>query len=238
MRQFLPSLDKISKHINKIRNAQKDKIITLIENNSGFSRPLLDNHSISILLIFIFFSNKSDLRQKDVNFLAKSIFGVITGLLVIKIQRGRMPEGYNRIDLVSEFVSTGEKPDDYTDESSMLIAILFELLVLFDAKDMYENLKNHLDNKVNLQIAHPHFKNCDIEQFMFEKHMDREYYIESDFALPDNFDEFKNKVKEKEYDTIDYRTDNAGFPFLRTLAHKFYKNEIFPNEWREVIAKA
>jgi hypothetical protein len=237
LRGYFPSFEKKSIHLKKLRNLQKDKIIGLIENNSGFFRPLIDNHSIPILQLFLFFTEKLDLRQKDVNFIASYIFGVINGLLITKLQRNRLPEGYNRLDLLSEYVSSHTKPDEYTDQSSMLIAILFELLVLFDAKDTFENFKKHLDDKLSLQIAHPYFDELDIEQLMFEKHLDAEYYIESEFSLPDNFEDFKKKVKDKEIYKIEYRTDKDGFPFLRTLAHKYYKNEIFPNEWRDIIAK-
>lgn len=236
LRLFMPSFARKSQRYHQLKNIQKDKIIRLIENNSGFYRPLIDNHSIPILLLFLFFAEKSNLRQKDVDFIVSYIAGVINGLLVIKFKRERLPEGYNRIDLVSEFVSTEEKPEGYTDDSSMLIALLFELLVLFDVKDAYDNLKKHLDEKLNLQIAQPNFVEFDIEQFMFERHMDVEYYIESYFALPEDFNEFKKKVREKEYVKPEYRTDKAGFPFLRTLAHNYFKNEIFPDEWREIIA--
>jgi len=237
LRNNYPSFINKSIYVKRLRNLQKDKIIKLIENNSGFFRPLIDNHSIPILLLFLFFTEKSDLRQKDVNFIASYIFRVINGLLIIKLQRNRLPEGNNRLDLLSEFVSSDKKPDEYTDESSMLIATLFELLVIFDAKDTFENFKEHLDKKLSLQIAHPYFDELDIEQLMFEKHMDTEYFIESEFSLPKNFEDFKKKVKEKEIYKIDYRTDNAGFSFLRILAHKYFKNEIFPNEWRDIIAK-
>lgn len=237
LRCYFPSFEKKSIHLKRLRNRQKDKIIELIENNSGFFRPQIDNHSIPILLIFLFFTEKSDLRQKDVNFIASYIFGVITGLIIIKLQRNRQPEGYNRLDLLSEYVSTNKKPEEYIDESSMLIATLFELLVLLDAKDFFQNFKNRLDNKLSLQIAHPNFEELDIEQIMFEKHMDTEYYIESEFSLPENFEDFKKKIKEREINKITYRTDNAGFPFLRTLAHKYFKNELYPNEWRDLIAK-
>lgn len=237
LRSYYPDFEKVSKHQRRLRNIQKDKIIKLIQNNSGSYRPIIDNHSIAILNAFRFFSEQSDLRQKDVEFLASYIFGVINGLLLIKIKRNRLPDGYNRINLVSEFVATGEKPEEYTDESSMLIAILYELLVLFNAEDSYLNLKKHLDDKVNLQIPHPNTKEFDIEQSLFEKHMESEYYIDSFQTVPENFDEFKKKVKEKVYEEIEYRTDKAGFPYLRTLAHKYFKNEIFPDEWRKRIPR-
>lgn len=237
LRSYYPDFEKVSTNRKRLRDIQKDKIIRLVENNSGAYRPIIDNHSIAILNTFRFFSEQADLRQKDINFLTSYIFGLINGLLVIKLNRNRLPEGYNRIDLVAEFIATGEKPEEYTDESSMLIAILYELLILLNLEDAYLNLKKHLEDKVNLQIAHPNTKEYDIEQSLFENHMDSEYYVDSIHKVPDSFEEFKKLVKEKPFEEIDYRTDKAGFPYLRTLAHKYFKNEIFPDEWRRKLPK-
>lgn len=226
-------LSKIKNHNDcLIRNNQKDKIINLIEANSGFKRPLLDNHSIPILQVFLFFVDDKDLRQKDINFITSFIFELINGLIVTKVQRGRFPEGYNRIELVSEYVSSSERPEDYVDESSMLIPMLLELLVIFDAKGVYLNLKKHL-REVSLQMPYPKVAEFDIEESLFEKHMDAEYYVETSFELPDDFEEYKKTVKAKPFEIIDYKTDKLGFSFLRTLAHSYFKNEIFPNEWRK-----
>ncbi len=237
LRLYFPNFDKKSDAYREIHNRQKDKIITLIKNNPGFFRPLLDNHSIPILQLFLFFVDKSTWRQRDVDFIASYIFGVITGLIVIKKQRGRFPEGYNRINLLIEYVSTNSKPQEYIDDSSILIAILFELLAIFNAKDIYENFKKHIDENMHLQIAHPNLKEFDIEQVMFERHMDEEYYIEGPFSQANSFEDLKEKTMTRVFDKINYRTDEAGFPFLRILAHKYFKNEIFPNEWRELLSK-
>lgn len=64
--------------------------------------------------------------------------------------------------------------------------------------------------------------------------MDEEYFIE-EISLFDDFEEFRKKTKEANYFTPEYRTDSAGFSFLRVLAHNYFKNEIFPNEWRNII---
>ncbi len=235
LRLYAPNFDKESSYSIQLRRFQKDNIINLVENNSGFYRPLLDNHSIAVLNIFLFFTKKSDLRQKDIDFIVSYIFQVIHNLIVIKIKRGRLPDGYSRINLVSEFIATGSKPEEYTDESSILIAILYELIVLFDAKEAYEELISNLDKKLNLQIPQPNIDELDIEQTLFEKHMDNEYYIENFQPLPEDFEEFKKRLKQKKQTEINYRTDEAGFPYLRTLAHNYYKNEIFPQEWRKII---
>lgn len=236
LRGYYPMFNCLSTDNYRIRNIQKDKIITLIENNSGFIRPVIDNHSIAILNIFRFFSKPEDIRKKDIKFLGLYIVNLIDGIVLVKVKRGRLPEGYSRVNLVAEFIATREKPEEYTDESSILLAILFELLVLFDLEDVYQDFKKHIDGKVNLQFAHPNIKEHDIEQALFENHMDEEYYIENYQTVPDDFGKFKKSVKNREYQEIEYRTDKAGFPFLRTLAHTYFKNEFFPVEWRKKIA--
>lgn len=235
---FLPEFSLVVKDSKRIRNKQKDSIIKLVNNNSGCLRPILDNHSIPILHLFLFFADKSDLRKKDVNFIAPYILDLISSIIIIKNKRGRLPELYNRIDLVSEFSYSKTRPEEYCDDASMLLATLLELLVLFDARGMYNSLREHLDNKVDLQIPHPNIEEFEIEQRIFEGHMDEEYYIESLPPLPDDFNEFKKSVKVKEIQAFNYRTDLAGFPFLRTLAHSYFKNEIFPSEWRKHIVES
>jgi len=49
LRSYYPAFDKVTTHKKRLRNIQKDKIIKLIENNSGAYRPIIDNHSIAIL---------------------------------------------------------------------------------------------------------------------------------------------------------------------------------------------
>ncbi len=222
---------------NLIRNKQKDKIIDLVVNNSGFYKPIIDNHSIPIVQLFLFFSNKKDIRQKDVDFISSYIFGVINNIIIVKMTRGHLPELYNRINLVSEFYSNGKRPQEYCDKSSILITLLLELLVIFDNKEVYDNLKTHLGEDISLQIAHPSYKEYDIEQLMFEKHMHDEYYIESYLSLPETFEDFKKEVKTKELVNKTHKTDKAGFSYLRTLAHTYFKNEVFPEEWRRLISK-
>lgn len=231
--QYLPDFTNISNNLSKVRQQQKDELINLIENNSGFYRPIIDNNSIAILNIVLFFADKTDMRQKDFEFIVFYVSKIVEGLVLTKLKKNRLPEGYNRIEYVSEFIATGEKPYEYVDQSSILIAVLLELVAIFNLKTNYEIMKRHLTKNLSLQIAHPNFSEYNVEELLFEKHMEDEYYVVTDFDLPDDFDEFKKSVFSKEINTYCYRTDEAGFPFLRILAHNFYKNEIFPAEWRK-----
>lgn len=224
------------KEDKELKNKQKDIIIELIENNNGFQRPVIDNHSIEILQIILFFSDKPILREKDVEFIAGYIFSVLRGLFVIKLTRGRFPELYSNIDLLIEYSSTKDRPEEYVDKSSVLMAILSELIVVLDATDSYIELKKKV-KEVSLIIVYPHFDKFDIEQLMFEKHMHDEYYNEVITPLPDDFVEFKKTVAAKKNSQPKFRTDNTEFSFIKTLAHTYYRNEIFPCEWRSLIEK-
>lgn len=218
----------------RIKNEQKDIIIELIENNSGFQRPVIDSHSIEILQIFLFFADKSILRQKDIEFIAGYIFNVITGIFKIELTRSRLPELYSNINLLVEYSSTKERPEEYVDNSSVLMAVLVELLVVLDSKESYINFRERIKD-TNLIIVYPHFDKFEIEKLMFEKHMHNEYYNEVITPLPDDFDKFKEVIKAKINIQPNFRTDNTEFSFLKTLAHSYYRNEIFPCEWRILI---
>lgn len=235
LRTGLPNFTKSINNSIKIKNKQKDLIIKLVSNNSGFERPLIDNHSIPIILLLTFFLDKKCLRQVDVKFIQSYVVDIVENLIIIKRKTQRFPELYNRVNLLIEYSSVGERPEDYTDESSILIAILFELIAFLNGKPMYALLKNELHPNMSLQIAHPLFDKFPIENLLFEKHMNQEYYVECYDDLPDDFEDFKKTVKNKKHDTLSYITDALGFPFLRILAHTFFKNEIFPNEWRSLF---
>lgn len=43
---------------------------------------------------------------------------------------------------------------------------------------------------------------------------------------------FHYSVSGNNITSISYRSDKAGYSFLRYLAHSYYKNELLPEEWR------
>ncbi len=235
LRLKYPNYTSETNHYFPVYNKLKDMLITLINNNSGFTRPLVDNHSIPIVQLFLFFSN-SKLRQKDIDFLASYICKIIDNILLSKLYKKRFPELYNRISLVSEFIYKEQKPQEYIDTSSILLTILLEFAVIFNAKKWYDIIRTHFNEIMSFQMAIPNLKEVDIEQLLFEKNLHNEFFVESYSNLPENFEDFKKKVTSYSPIVIDYRTDVANLKFLRTLAHSYFKNEVFPNEWRNFIS--
>jgi hypothetical protein len=234
------------KGLIKLKNKQKDLIIELINNNSGFKRPILDNHSIPMMQLFLFFTDSIAMRQKDVDFIYNYIFEIVQNLKIEKYKNNRLPELYNNLDLVIEYFATGEKPEEYTDSSSILIAILLELSVIFDAKPLFDEILSFIDNDLSLQIPNIDFNSYNVEELLFEKNLQSEYYVETidrinnnlvSLKKESNFDKFKETVREKIISQYEFRTDKKGFKFIRYLAHSYYMNEILSNEWRILITK-
>ncbi len=171
------------------------------------------------------------------NFITSYIFETVNNILISKIKHNLLPELYSNVTAVSEAFATGEKPDEYYDTSSMLIAVLLELLVIFNAKEVYEDVHKFLHEKLSLQIPSIDFDEYDVEQLLFERHLHKEYYVDYIDKFSENFETFKELVAKKEIMKREYRTDKAGFSFLRYLAHSYYKNEILPEEWRIHLEK-
>jgi hypothetical protein len=157
--------------------------------------------------------------------------------MIIKATKERFPELHSNATVLTEFVSTKIKPYNYEDRSSLLLTILFELVAFFNAETIYRDFKDGIKGKVNLQTAYPNWDEYNIEEVMFERHLYDEYYIEHDIQLPDTLREFKATLEGKLEEKHEYRTDKAGFPFLRTLAHVYYENDYFPDEWRCLFPK-
>ncbi|MEH7889524.1 hypothetical protein [Elizabethkingia meningoseptica] len=228
-----------------LKHKQKDLIIELVRNNSGFYRPVIDNQSIPIVQLLLFFLN-SETRKKDLEFISNYIFKIINNVTIEKLKHNLFPEIRNDLALVIEAAATGNKPEDYCDSSSILLAILLELTVVFRSNVMFEEVLKYIDKELSLQIVSIDSEEYDVEQLLFEKHLHNEYYVDCIERVSDgskllkdemDYEGFKKSIIDKKTPIPKYRTDDAGLPFLRYLAHSYFKNEILPEEWRVYINK-
>lgn len=228
----------------KLINKQKDLLIEVIENNSGFNRPLFDNHSIPIIQLILFISDKDYLRQKDVNFLFNYFHKIITNLKIEKIRHNWQPELHNRVNPLIDFIATGIRPKEYCDSSSILLAILLEVSTIFSSEILFSEILSFIDKDLSLQIVSIDFNTYNVENLLFEKNLHNEYYVDCIERVKDglkllkneaDFSEFKKSVLEKKEPINSYKTDKLGLSCIRYLAHSYFKNEILPEEWRELI---
>lgn len=213
-------------------------IQTLISKNSGCSRPLLDNHSIPIVLIMLFFieCKRSDLA-------AKYLIEVINNIELVKTMSNRLPEFCNNLEALIEFCATGERPASYIDNASYLIKTLLEFAVLFNNQDIFNECWEYLAKDIVLETYYPKEDIITQEHLIFSKELQEEGYTEVFNDIIDlnankknrinNYELFRDGIK---YIQIpDYLTDRFGMKPLRILAHIFFKTPIFPSEWRQLI---
>ena len=233
-----------NKNNNRIKDKQKDFIIELIKNNSGFVRPVLDNHSIPIVQLFLFFAEEGEARQKDVNFLFEFINQAIINIKIEKIRHNRLPELNSNVNLLIEFVATGIKPDNYIDKSSVLLAILLELCVIFNSEELFKEILSIIDKDTSLQIVSIDSNKHNVEKLLFERELHDIYFVDCIERVNNslkllktdgNFEDFKITISSKIQKPIIYECDLHGLSCIRYLAHSYYKNEILPEEWRKLV---
>lgn len=211
------------KKVGKIRmNALK----AIIRNNPACTVPLLDTHSIPILLVFRFMAFRIK-DQDDEECLVSFIIDTILNTMIRYKKNNMWPEmSGNRMALVKSLI---KKSEEYACDSSLLILTLFEIIAYLNIPDLY-SIFNKLveESDVNLQVAYPETSEYDIEQCLFERRLNKELSVETNIKLPPTLEEFRMKYRKK-YDSIKYRTDTAGYNFLRILAHKYYETDFFPD---------
>lgn len=205
--------------------ACKSLVKSIIDNNDGFEMPLLDTHSIPILLLFRYFMIKP--QERDCEFVAEFLAASVLNVVARYKDMGMWPEMTgNRKALAKSLYS---KSDDYHCESSLLLTTLVELLAYIGAADCYKVLRQSIiDSGVNLQVAYPIHDEYDIETELFRKRLYDELAVETGIQLPETLEEFQETFS-KAYKPIRYRTDKAGFFYLRILAHIYYQTDFFPD---------
>lgn len=209
----------------EVRN-RMDTLKSLIRNNNACTMPLLDTHSIPLLMLFkyMYFHSMSD---DDDKCLGDFIVDTVINLSKRFAEKKMWPEmSGNRMALAK---SLYKKSDDYNSDSSLLLIVLFELISYLNLTSIYSPFRKIVvDSGVNLQVAYPNNDDVNIEQLLFEHRLNEEVSVETNLKLPDTLEEFRNTFKKK-YHSINYRTDAARYGFLRVLAHKYYETDMFPD---------
>ena len=210
---------------NEERN-RMELLEAIIKNNSACTVPLLDTHSIPILMVFLYMALHSS-TEADYQCLDEFIVDTVINLCKRHAKQKMWPEmSGNRMALAK---SLYEKDESYNCESSLLIVTIFELIAYRDISTLYTAFKKVVeDSGVNLQIAYPIHEEKDIEQLLFEHRLDKELSVQTTIRLPETIVDFQKSFRKK-YHSIKYRTDAVNYGFLRTLAHKYYETDMFPD---------
>jgi hypothetical protein len=212
----------------------------IILNNSGCSRPLLDNHSISIVLVLKFLIENNENKTAEVYL--KKIFN---NLSIIKYISKRLPELYDNTDALIECVTSKKKPSNYVDDSSYLLNILFEFIAILNDKDSYNEFLEFLAKDSDLISFFPPEDIVDKEHLLFQQKLNEGSTLSNPIIKKDdlinnktiNFETYKEELKKLNLSVINYRSDSVFHRHLRYLAHIYFKTLIFPNEWRFYLKK-
>lgn len=210
---------------DKISVNGKLQIKEILEHNGGFKMPLLDTHSIPIQLLFLYFMRRPE--DDDVQFVAHYLLESIENMILRHVETGMWPEMTgNRMALAKSLYSMS---DEYCSDSSLLLTILFELLAYIGFDEAYQFFRKHVtESGVSLQVAYPIVDEYDIEENLFSHRLYDEMSVQTNIELPETLDEFTESFR-KPYNSMKYRTDEAGFYFLRILAHIYYQTDFFPD---------
>ncbi len=218
----------------EITNNFNELVKTIIHNNSGCSRPLFDNHSVPIVLTLIFL-----IMNDEKDFAAKYLRDILNNIALLKLIDGRFPELTNNLDSLIEYCATGKRPENYTDESSYLINILFEFSVILERKELFDEFWEILTKDLHLLVYFPPEDVIENEHILFQKELLEEGKTDvySDRNTSDNeeeklssYEKFYKKVPKTK--SLEYKTDKFGFQHLRLLTHIYFKTPFFPDEWR------
>jgi hypothetical protein len=218
----------------RLEKRQLDLLFKILEGNDGCCRPLIDRHSLPILLVYLFCKNSLAMSANHLGLLRNFFVNIINNINLVANQRHRFPEFYNNIEALIVFNATHKRPYDYYDKSSHLILILAEISAIEEYGDIYAEIRN-FSEEINLQTANPLFDDgYDLEQMYIQQNIYEQMTVETSIELPEDPAVLLEQLKAK-YERFKYRTDQSGFSFLRYLAAIYNYNDLFPDEWRKYI---
>ncbi|SIS57270.1 hypothetical protein SAMN05421786_101274 [Chryseobacterium ureilyticum] len=242
---FNPNFDK---------NIARNILAEILRVNNVSVRPLIDIHSQTIISVLNFFIALNDIES------AKKYLIEVCGYITLRHRDYKiLPDANNSIASVIKFTESRVKPIYYSDSTSPLLNVIMEYLVILGIEDRFSIMKKFInDNQIDLGLFVPHLnkhskslhlieeKELDLDEQLFSKSVNDGYQSDLKISKVDyenfelnadiNFQEFKEKLlKRKDEFEYEYRTDKAGYSFLRDLAHFHYKTPYFPDMWRVML---
>lgn len=208
------------------RKACIGMIEQIINHNSGFDMPLLDTHSIPLLLVIYHIWNFSMHSEHEIAKMANWVFRIASNIIIRKQDMDMFPELHSNSKELAR--SIFHKSPHYNDKSSLFLMTLIELLYYYGLEDSYKTIRSLvLKSNTNLQVCYP-IESDDLEISLFNHRLHNEFSIQACISLPEELKDLPKTYK-KEYNSIPLRTNSSRFPFLILLAHTHYNTDWFPD---------
>lgn len=210
----------------KYRKTSIELIELIINNNSGFDMPLLDTHSIPLLLVINHIWRFSMHSEQEIAKMMDWILRIASNIILRKLDMDMFPELYSNSNELAR--SIYQKSSHYNDKSSLFLMTFIELLYCYKLEDCYKTIRSLiLKSNTNLQVSYP-IESDDLEISLFNHRLYNELSVQTNISLPEELMDLPKTYK-KEYNSIPLRTNNSRFPFLILLAHIYYKTDWFPD---------
>ncbi|WP_343306711.1 hypothetical protein AAHN97_06325 [Chitinophaga niabensis] len=224
-----------------VREHRRNNIKTLfsiIDNNDGCKRPLLDMHSRPILLISEYIMGNTFCSGEDIIQLNNYLVHVLDGIAMIEVMRHRLPELNDNISALIETAASRKKSAEYKDGGSMLILAIIEMLAVVGNAGMYSETRSRFQEIVNFQTAYPNWETDpkETEIAYFSGNIADSMVAESSIELPEDFHAFIAQVMSKPKAEVPFVTDAIGLSFLKSLSIVHFKNDVFPSQWRRFLS--
>ena len=205
---------------------QRDCIIQVIRHNSGFDLPRLDTQSIPILMALRFMLTGGHTEEKDGICCVEWVQRMVINLNIYYRRTKMLPEVDGDTLEVAKSMYVKEK--SYNNRSSLLLTHLAEIAAKTGDKNLYKLLYDLVrKSKVDLQVAYP-VDSEDLEEKLFSHRLQKEMAVEVNIKMPKEMTEF-DACFEKRYNHIPLRTERSKYRFLETLAHVYFRTDLFPD---------
>jgi len=237
LRRYFPKFDGTAPlpKLARLERLQKAQLFQILRNNDGCARPLLDRHSLSVLMVVLFLVDSPNCTDGDRAFLRDYLERLFRNIIRLREYKGRFPEFNNNLTALIESSAMLERSFDYQDDASFLLTIFLEMLILADAPTLYTTARGYLSGKVDLQTAYPIPSKDDIEYRYFQGNINELVYPATSIPLEEDLTAFAQYVRSLHEQELPFKTDIVGFPFLKFLAAFCHHNDIFPDQWRRLI---
>jgi len=204
----------------------------IIVNNPSSHRPLLDNHLVPICLAALV--NMFDFEPTNA---AHYAIRVLENLAIRQRLERPLPELRNDLDALVEAIASGKIPANYVGDSSTIIPMLFEFLLLMDEEQGAQNYSDYREEftTVNLQCWYPPE---DYEKEIFSQEIGGGL-AETSIKLPPSFSAFREETAarherfSKDWPDDAFSTKLNGFVLY--IAFRHFRTPVFPHLWRAFI---
>jgi hypothetical protein len=191
------------------------------------AKPLFDDQMLEVGLfaLTLFAIGEADIARDYVS------------EVVARLICGSLPEGTGNLEAVANLHFTQQKSPEYLDSSSTLLPMLAELTVLLEIPEVYRQIRERWNEKVDFQEWYPDETFPAWGLLAHSSEEDRTK-TESTIVLPESMDQFRREVEERRVADAAYSAcllNDRFFDLAYHVAARLHRHRLTPGVWREFM---